>query len=65
MVKDDILLDFSLRFIIDDVSPEDKPRTEFRASVYDGDNELLIECWSSTISKVTKLAMKKARKEIV
>jgi hypothetical protein len=54
---DDILLDFTLRVIVDDVSPDDKPRSEFRASIYDEDSELLAEGWGETTQTAINSAL--------
>jgi hypothetical protein len=57
-VKDDILLDFTIRIIVDDVSPDNKPRSEFRASVYD-EEDLLSDGWGDTIDSAISNAMDK------
>jgi hypothetical protein len=54
-MTDDIVMDFNLRFIIDDVS--DGEGTEFRCSVYDSENNLISEGWADTPNLATKQAM--------
>jgi hypothetical protein len=55
-MKDDIVLDFTYRFIVDDVS--DGEGTEFRCSIYDADENLCGEGWGSTTNEATLDAMK-------
>ncbi len=54
-MKDDIILDFYLRMIIDDIS--DGKGTEFRCSVYDAENNFICEGWGQTPNLATKQAM--------
>lgn len=55
-MKDDIVLDFTYRFIVDDVS--DGEGTEFRCSIYDTDVNLCGEGWGSTTNEAILDAMK-------
>ncbi len=45
-IRLDVVEDSILRVVIDDVS--DGARTEFRASIYDRDHELIAEAWGKT-----------------
>jgi len=54
-IKDDIVLDFYLRLIVDDIS--EGQRKEFRCSVYDSENNLITEGWAETPNLATKQAM--------
>jgi hypothetical protein len=56
LMKDDILLDFTIRIIVDDVSPDNNPRSEFRASVYD-EEDLLADGWGDTIDLAIRNAV--------
>jgi hypothetical protein len=53
-MKDDIVEDYTLRVIVDDVS-EDK--TEFRASVYNDGGNLIGEAWEDTPNKAALVAI--------
>jgi uncharacterized protein YbaA (DUF1428 family) len=50
----DVVEDSTLRFVIDDVS--DGARTEFRASVYDGSDELIADAWGATPAEAASKA---------
>lgn len=54
-IKDDIVLDFYLRLIIDDISQGQ--RKEFRCSVYDSESNLITEGWAETPNLATRQAM--------
>lgn len=51
----DYLFDYRLRVIVDDVS--DGKRTEFRASIYDENNDLLNDGWGATVGNATHNAL--------
>jgi hypothetical protein len=53
-MKDDIIEDYKLHIIIDDVS-EDK--TEFRASVYNDGGNLIGEAWEDDTEKAALVAL--------
>jgi hypothetical protein len=53
VVVDDVVADYTLRFVIDDIS--DGARTEFRASVYNEHLDLLAEGWDdSEVKAITQ-----------
>jgi uncharacterized membrane protein affecting hemolysin expression len=53
-MKDNILEDYKLHIIIDDVSED---RTEFRASVYNDSGNLIGEAWEDTPNKAALVAI--------
>lgn len=52
-IKDEIIEDFTLRFIIDDVLDG----KEFRCSIYDGENNLMCDGFGDTPKQATMNAM--------
>jgi hypothetical protein len=56
-MKDDIIEDYKLRIIVDDVSGD---QTEFRASVYNDAQELIGEAWESTPKNAALVAIRDA-----
>ena len=59
-MRDDIIEDYKLHIIIDDVSED---RTEFRASVYNDGGNLIGEAWEDTPKKAALVAITDAHKE--
>jgi uncharacterized membrane protein affecting hemolysin expression len=53
-MKDDIVEDYKLRVIIDDISGD---RTEFRASVYNDGGNLIGEAWEDSTQKAALVAL--------
>ena len=53
-MKDDIIEDYKLRVIIDDISGD---RTEFRASVYNDGGNLIGEAWEDSTQKAALVAL--------
>jgi hypothetical protein len=53
-MKDDIIEDYTLRVIVDDVSGD---RTEFRASVYNDGGNLIGEAWEDNTQKAVMVAL--------
>ncbi len=54
-MKDQIVMDISLRIILDDVGTPEAP--EYRASIYDGSINLVAEGWGNTLEEATNWAM--------
>jgi uncharacterized membrane protein affecting hemolysin expression len=53
-MKDDIIEDYKLHVIIDDISEDE---TEFRASVYSDTGNLIGEAWEDTPNKAALVAI--------
>jgi hypothetical protein len=56
-MKDDIIEDYKLRVIVDNISGE---ITEFRASVYNDSGKLIGEAWEDTPQNATLTAINDA-----
>lgn len=53
-MKDDIIEDYGLRVIVDDISEDE---TEFRASIYNDGGNLIGEAWEDTPRKAVLVAI--------
>ena len=53
-MKDNIIQDYKLRVIVDDVSEDE---TEFRASVYNDGGNLIGEAWEDDTEKAVLVAL--------
>lgn len=54
--REDITSDYKLRIIVDDVS--DGKGTEFRASIYDEDLDLICDAWGDTNDEAIAAVLK-------
>lgn len=56
-MRDDVVLDVSFRFVVDQVAVLGNGGREFRASCYDSDNDLVGEAWSVDVNEAIGAAL--------